>query len=313
MFLEEDEMSKVKKMLPPWSLDGTAKDLLLLENQLPFFVIEELYKTAFPFSFQYGDHFLSFRGLAYHFFESNKQIPPEIEFPNEIKHITDMLRLSFLSGRTPLGKAGRLKSFIGGPRDLLLYSAAELQEFGVRLKASTKPNKCLLNMKFTRHKIFNYYRRLKRPILEIPEIFLDDRTEILFRNMIALEQCHYQFESYITDYAFVLDCLINGCNDVDVLTHRKIIHNFLGDITDVASLFNGLRKNIIGESISSDYHNICKELNKYCEGNWNQRMASLKRDYCKTAWHTMATSAAIVVIILTLTQTILSALQIVLK
>ncbi|RYQ91793.1 hypothetical protein Ahy_B09g097824 [Arachis hypogaea] len=57
-------------------------------------------------------------------------------------------------------------------------------------------------------------------ILEIPQIELEDKTEIWLRNMVALEQCYYPDEFYITDYTAVLDYLINTEKDADFLVKR---------------------------------------------------------------------------------------------
>ncbi|KAF7831395.1 UPF0481 protein [Senna tora] len=130
---------------------------------------------------------------------------------------------------------------LGG--NVLSHSASELREKGVKLKASGR--ECLLELKFSgRH-------------LEIPQILLHHKTETIFRNMIALEQCHYPSEPYITDYALLMDCLINTSKDVDVLVHKDIIINMLGDSSDMVKLFNGLCKDIGHINFNSDYLEIC--------------------------------------------------------
>ncbi|KAK9997272.1 hypothetical protein SO802_021958 [Lithocarpus litseifolius] len=71
----------------PWAA-AVMLDLVLLENQLPFFVIQKLYKLAFPSLSDYdGLLELSFR----YFREFNIQsIKPH---PNvQIEHFTDLLR-----------------------------------------------------------------------------------------------------------------------------------------------------------------------------------------------------------------------------
>ncbi|QHN78189.1 uncharacterized protein DS421_19g659240 [Arachis hypogaea] len=52
------------------------------------------------------------------------------------------------------------------------------------------------------------------------KIELEDKTEIWLRNMVALEQCYYPDEFYITDYTAVLDYLINTEKDADFLVKR---------------------------------------------------------------------------------------------
>nr|KYP34283.1 hypothetical protein KK1_044781 [Cajanus cajan] len=54
---------------------------------------------------------------------------------------------------------------------------------------------------------------------------MEDWTEFLFRNVVALEQCYYPYESYIIDYAEIMDFLINTREDVDKLIQNKILIN----------------------------------------------------------------------------------------
>ncbi|KAF1888360.1 hypothetical protein Lal_00036232 [Lupinus albus] len=48
-------------------------------------------------------------------------------------------------------------------------------------------------------------------------ILVEDGTKLLIHNLVALEQCHYPYESYITNYVAILDFHINSNRDVDAL------------------------------------------------------------------------------------------------
>ncbi|KAF7831403.1 UPF0481 protein [Senna tora] len=105
------------------------------------------------------------------------------------------------------------------------------------------------------------------------------------------DQCHYPYESYITDYALLLDCLIDTSEDV-------------------AKLFNGLWKNVTQMNFNCDYFEICKKLNGFCSDPWNGKKATLRRDYCKTPWQIVTSIAGILLLLLTLVQTICSVIQV---
>ncbi|XP_028757787.1 UPF0481 protein At3g47200-like [Neltuma alba] len=280
------------KFSQPWLQVYIQKDLILLENQLPFFVIEELYDKAFPPDRR--GSFPSFLRLTYEFFDyyNEQKLEPNVDV--KIKHFTDLIRLFYL----PISKPQQhLLSEFGSHKTL--YSAKALQEAGIKLKASK--NKCLLDLKFS------------GDTLEIPTLLVADRTEFFFRNMIALEQCHYPYAAYISDYAHVLDCLIDTCKDVDVLVHNKVVSNCLGDPNSVALLANGLLTNFIRVTFNSQYYDICQRLNGYCEDPRHKMMATLRRDYCNTPWHTAASIAGIILLVLTIVQTIFSILQVLLE
>ncbi|XP_028802618.1 UPF0481 protein At3g47200-like [Neltuma alba] len=293
MFHEVEAFRKDAKLSQPWLADSILYDLMLLENQLPFFVIEELFNKAFPHDRR--DGLPSFLKLAYGYFGyyNIQKLEPNPDI--KIRHFTDLLRLFYLQGkispREPFTSEARSR--------ILLYSANALQKAGIKLKANM--SKCLLDLKFSGH------------ILEIPQILVDDETEVLFRNMIALEQCHYPYDSYITDYAHVLDRLIDTYKDADLLVHKKIVNNHLGDANNVALLFNGLWENITQLNFNSEYLDICQRLNGYCEDHWHKMKATLRRDYCNTPWRTVASIAGIILLVLTIVQTIFSVLQAVLK
>ncbi|KAK4263555.1 hypothetical protein QN277_028949 [Acacia crassicarpa] len=290
IMLEDDdwEESNDDKLSQPWLVSSILQDLILLENQLPFFVIEEIFNKAFPHDRGLSSFFKTtcegFKLIIRH----NLKLTHDIE----IKHFTDLLRLFHLQGRMPY-RAPVSESHV------LKYSANDLQEVGIKLKkiSTNSESPCFLNLKFSGHN------------LEIPQIIVDFRTEILFRNMIALEQCHYLHDAYITDYAFVLDALIDTYKDVDLLIHKDIVMSFLGDSNEVVRMFNGLPNNFTLTAFNSNYLDICKRLNYYCQDRRHKMMATLRRDYCNTPWRTVASIAGIIFLVLTIVQTIFSVFQ----
>eukprot|EP00257_Ricinus_communis_P025063 XP_025012477.1 UPF0481 protein At3g47200 isoform X2 [Ricinus communis] len=264
----------------PWRQGDIKNDLILLENQLPLFVIKDLYELAFS-SFQ--NKCPSFLELAFHFFKSFNN---QGKSPQEgAKHFTDMLR-SFL---LPWCKSSE-------PTDddkmLYIHSATELQGAGVKFKVSS--TKCLLRLQFTDQ------------VLEIPRFRIHSRTESILRNLMALEQCLYPCNTYICDYIFLMDCLINTENDVDLLIDKKIIVNGLGNSSEVATLLNNLCKHITLCEGCFFYSKISEELNNYYEVLWHSWNATFIRDYFGNPWLTASTIAAVVLLILTLVQTIFS-------
>ena len=148
-------------------------------------------------------------------------------------------------------------------------------------------------------------------VLEIPQLKVEDWTETLFRNMVALEQCHYPYDSYICDYVAVLDYLINTGRDVDILVQRGILDNMLADSDSVANLYNGLWKNVTHLNFSSHFCIVSKDLNGFCNNPWHKLKATLRRDYCNTPWQTAASIAGILLLVLSLLQSVYSVLQVV--
>ncbi|RYQ99561.1 hypothetical protein Ahy_B07g087498 isoform C [Arachis hypogaea] len=214
-----------------------------------------------------------------------------------IAHFTDLTRKSLLRSSHLLQP-----STSGCSREAKLtqlYSATELNEAGVKFEVH-KTSQCLLDLELSGH------------TLKIPFIRVMDSTEVILRNLLAFEQCHYIHESYLTDYAAVFDFLINTEKDVDFFVKNGIIENWIGDSNAVAEMFNGLGVNVVHPNINTQYLRICEELNAFCNHPWNRKVATLRRDYCNTPWKTVASIAGIFLLILTIIQTVFSILQVIL-
>jgi hypothetical protein len=274
-------------LLKPWLASNIRLDLLLLENQLPFFVIEKIFDLS---NSSANTKIPSFLELTFDYFDYyNKS---KLAFENiSIKHFTDLIRIFHL--QHPLARRPRR---IAEPMKHL-PCVTELLAAGVKFKVNTE-SECLLDLRFSGQ------------VLEIPQLKVEDWTEILFRNMVALEQCHYPYESYITDYVAVLDFLVNTGRDVDILVQKKILVNWLGDSDSVANLFNSLWKNVTHSEFSYDYFVLCKDLNGFCSDPWHKLKATLRRDYCNSPWQTAASIAGIAILVLTLLQSVCSVLQV---
>ncbi|KAK7410273.1 hypothetical protein VNO78_00931 [Psophocarpus tetragonolobus] len=277
--------------LTPWLSSSIRKDLILLENQLPFFILHDLFNRSSS-SASANNNIHLFLELTFHYFTYyNKS---NLNFHNiTIKHFTDLIRTFHLHHPDPKmqppSRDGKLLTHFP--------SATELVAAGLRFKGNTESH-CLLDLNFS------------RGVLEIPQLKVEDRTEILFRNMVALEQCLYPDQSYVTDYVVVLDFLINTGKDVDILVGKRVLLNWLGDSESVANMFNGLCKNITQTKFNSHYFTICQHLDAFHRNPWRNLKSTLRRDYCKTPWQTAASTAAIILLMLTLVQTVCSILQV---
>ncbi|XP_057726970.1 UPF0481 protein At3g47200-like [Arachis stenosperma] len=268
-------------------------DLLLLENQVPFFVLEKLYNLAFPSTSNPSLLTLT-RSILPHVIISGNRGGLSLTNVGRIAHFTDLTRkLLLLSSDLSISKCSREAHVTH------LYSATQLREAGVKFEVN-KASKCLLDLQLSGH------------TFRIPFIRVEDFTEVVLRNLLAFEQCHCMDEAYLTDFIFVIDFLIDTDKDVDLLIKKGIIENWLGDSNAVAKMFNGLAVNILTSDVNEKYCCILKGLNDFCEKPWNRKVATLKRDYCNTPWRTVASIAAIFLLILTVVQTVFSILQVVL-
>ncbi|KAJ7964949.1 hypothetical protein O6P43_014676 [Quillaja saponaria] len=275
-------------LLKPWLSTTMRVDLLLLENQLPFVLLQKIFTEAFP-SGQNDNGFPSLLQLSFNYFAYyNNQVLDASDV--SVHHFTDMLRIFHLPAMLP-GRADK-----DDKSEIHLHTATELVEAGLKLSADNS-KKCLFDLRYS------------KGVLEIPSFKVDGHTEILFRNLLALEQCHYPYEAYVSDYIRILEFLIDTGKDVDLLIKNGIMANWLGDNNAVADLFNSLWKNITQVNFNTEYLNLYKHLKVFHNNPVNRWRASLKRDYCSTPCQTAATFAAILLLVLTTAQTVFSILS----
>ncbi|KAL3745400.1 hypothetical protein ACJRO7_014499 [Eucalyptus globulus] len=275
-----------------WMSTAVFHDLLLLENQVPFFVLEILYDlTALSTT-------VTFFKLSYEYFKDVLEGQELASTSFLMTHLVDYVRALQLSS-FPRGATSR-----GGKKFELTRSAKELHEAGVEFRLGMGRSS-LLDIDF------------KDGILVMWQVVVHEWTEAWFRNMIAYEQCHH-VGKYITSYAILMDSLIDTPEDIDILISCRILENRLGSNEDVASLFNSLYKKTMREDSSEFlYSNLCQKLNEYSRNPWNQWKAAwyrwrviLYRQYFSNPWSAISVVAAAVLLVLTLLQTACSLMDV---
>ncbi|KAL0007608.1 hypothetical protein SO802_009110 [Lithocarpus litseifolius] len=310
LFLRSTEAKEGGKdyiLSKPWLKDGIRQDLILLENQVPFFILDELYQDFATSTTGYQSSFLTL--ACKYFFNSEEKICDE----KKVKHFTDLHRHFF---QPPNRKPG-------DPIEHR-HSATKLDMAGLKFQnkegeEKNRVNRHLLHVEIQKgNKLLEIFPCFncswllhclpclkKISFLEsmqtrlvIPHFVVDNKTEDLFRNLMALEQCHYPSAAYICNYILLLDFLINNKDDVELLVEEGIIVNSLGSNKAVADMVNKLGHEIVEKN--SYYHDVAEDLNKYYRNWWNQNMESLKTVYFRDIWRGTATVVGIIVLVVTI-------------
>ena len=254
-----------------------AHDFLLLENQVPWIVLERLFNLTVDLTDNNANAGLI--ELVKFFVRINLWIELPSDHPpiQEIKHILDVLRKLMVSS---IGAGEFLTDWTPLP------SATSLVEAGVKIRRGE--SKSFLDIKFD------------NGVLEIPQFVIYEITETLFLNIISFEQCYPNCEPSFTCYAMLLDNLINTTKDADILCENKIIKNWLNP-EDVVPFFNKLCNNT---SVNKMYYqSLGEKVNEYCNRRWPRWRAMLVHNYFNTPWAILSTAAAVILLILTFVQT----------
>ncbi|KAJ7950829.1 hypothetical protein O6P43_026969 [Quillaja saponaria] len=297
LFLRITETNKCQRdymLSKPWLRKGIQLDLLLLENQIPFFILKELYEVV-------GKKHSTFLEIACQYFanfnplreSSNESIKLIKEF--EVRHFTDLVRCFYLPN-TDL-------NFESETSDVL-YCATKLNEGGVVFKAM--PDKPLLDITFKKKWFLNWLPFLSclpfikcfNAHLELSPFRVDSTTECVLRNLIALEQCHYPSNAYICNYLLLMDHLVNTVTDVDLLVDKKVIVNQLGSHKQGTMLVNSLCEHVVVSNFC--YAERIRQLNEHCDQFWNRNMAALNSIYFRDLWRSTSTVVALIIILATM-------------
>ncbi|KAM0837273.1 hypothetical protein ACQ4PT_061776 [Festuca glaucescens] len=289
-----------------WVWGTVKRDLLLLSNQVPFFVVRKLFKHLKVKGNATGerdDALLVSGGL--HLFGSLH--PPRLQHsaPIQCHDVHHLLHLFYLSVDFPPSDESIRHQQQQQPAALLapeltrwVPCATELEEAGVRFCARKRGALSFLDVSFRR----------RRGILEIPPLQLFDCSEPLFRNLIAFEQTYPTTPGRFTAYAIFMDCLIKTAGDVRLLHRSGVLVNHMnGDKDDVAM---GFFSRLCKEAHTSDDRNylagLMQEVNTYQRARWPRWRAALVSNYFTNPWVTTSVVVAMVLLALTVMQTFYS-------
>ncbi|GMI79174.1 hypothetical protein like AT5G11290 [Hibiscus trionum] len=294
------------------NLSFIAQDLLLLENQLPFILLQ-MYAADMTTPDGY-----SFGRQAFNFFSFTQ---PRLRMRyNEIggpEHLLGLVHYTWI--QVPMKyvvdrniwflmyhfkikqQAEEIRKDLGvrqtgkGECDYI-SSATELSERGIRFRQGE--GNCLFDIRFEHRTLF------------IPTLIVDHDTERIIRNLIAYEQFKDDVTSIVMDYARFIDCLVNYAADVALLCDHGVIINRLGSNEDVANMINKLNNYVYLSTNNFTYSQIFDRVNERCRQPWNLWKVNLRQTYFNTPWDWVLASiaAAALLLLLSFLQTIFSVL-----
>ncbi|XP_054811140.1 UPF0481 protein At3g47200-like [Prosopis cineraria] len=274
------------------------RDLLLAENQLPLFVLEELYQrfighdgTPKPKDQEHP----TFRNLCLDYFSNlpiclgNQREQERAVRHNSIKHFTDLIRYLYLPAYFLYFPHESSSNNKRGQQIHSLKSATKLKKAGINFKQVN--DRSLMDIRFK--------ARSCQPCLDFPKIIIDDLAEVIFRNIIAFEQHHYNpTQHHFSAYVRLLRDLIDTPEDVALLVDKYVLVHTLDTNEEVVTLIKKLNKGWVINS--STYNEIIRAVREYCDSAWKH----LKFTYFRDLWRTSSTIVGFAVFVFTTTNTV---------
>ncbi|XP_062169093.1 UPF0481 protein At3g47200-like [Alnus glutinosa] len=257
-----------------------TNDLFLLENQLPWCVLDRLFNLT-----QSNAERRSLLNLLSSFplYVLRTRDDHQIQY----KHLLDCLLTSFAETYT-VTQADHLSFLKVDP----IPSVTELLKVGVRFQTRYEENS--LNVTF------------RDGVMTIPRTKVSEITECIFVNLVAFEHCDPSKVHKITSYLKLLKDLINTTKDVDFLKQREILAMSLSSET-IASVFNRVYNDAYDYVFL--YTDLYDEVNAYYRRRRNRWRYILKHDYFNNPWTSLSVIAATLILLFTLLQTTYSILS----
>ncbi|XP_020256170.1 UPF0481 protein At3g47200-like [Asparagus officinalis] len=266
---EEDIDDPLLGMSWIWNL--VVFDLLKLENQMPFFVIQ----TILDYIKTPRDKNLDLASLAlklFHDIHPNKSKAFTTLPANQIHHLLHLFHSSLIP-RKYKSSAKTTSEWIS--------SATNLIRFGIKF-VKKENAECCLDVTFNDGRI------------EIPPLQVYDYSKSLFKNIIVFEQCFPDVGKYFTNYANFMECIIRSVEDVKLLSSKGIVLNRFGTNEVAMDFFK--RHNIQYASEGNYLAEVLINAKKYQDSKWRKWRAQLMSKYLSN----LQASFAFVVVVLLL-------------
>ena len=260
------------------------RDLLLLENQLPFLVLRELMSSKEnEWKKTFSTFFTRIRVLTYYSLR-------EIDF-DKCTHLLDTIH-TLLIDKDALSAPKYNRK--GGSTDWFsCRSAKELNTAGIHFRPSQGHQ--FADVQFGSSFILIGF-------LKLPPIAVDDSTKSMLLNMVAYEACPDAPDDLgVSSYICFMDSLIDHAEDVKELRSKGILFNCLGSDQQVADLFNQIADNLVANP--SAYAKVKNELERHYKNKIKIWLAEWLHTHFTSPWTVLAFVGAIFALVLSVIQT----------
>lgn len=313
-----------------WFVRFVNHDILLLENQIPFFIVKKIFELVtancpsppcltdeigkyveaalrwYPKAIMDSDRpkdFDHLLHLCHKYFQPSRR-PEEDDGYNFVPQYI----LKFLSfGR----KYFRINHYLE-KHDSSPHHVVDLPQCGDQLNRWRRAAQYLeAGIKFNKreydrldpHSLLDI--RFRNGAMDIPCVIVDEYTGSLFRNLIAFEQTCPQFGDDFTAYIVFLSQLISMPEDVTLLAQKKIIVHQLDSDDKVSDLFTILSKDVVFDFNGNYYlKSLCQIMEAHYQNRINRWIAWLWLNHFSNPWLALAAFATVIVLGCTVVQTV---------
>ncbi|KAK1552900.1 hypothetical protein Q3G72_025354 [Acer saccharum] len=269
-------------------------DIILVENQLPLFILEDLFILAKPYL---PDPFkeYSLSRFACIFFEYHvcRAVPIPLSrnitfmesYYAKAKHFIDLIRLCL----EPPNRDDTLRYLADSEA---APNITRLHQSGIKFKTASV-DKNLFDIQFISEK----------KELVIPKLVITNLTVHVLRNLRIFEELHCD-TNFMNDYGAILHRLLSTLKDVELLSETGVIENRVLDDQGLLTLFEELCRDARVDIDYFYYSGLVKDLQSYCESRRHRWKAYLKQNYFNNPWISISVIGAIIMLAIEFIKTV---------
>ncbi|XP_076890075.1 UPF0481 protein At3g47200-like [Bidens hawaiensis] len=286
---------------------NVARDIFLLENQIPFVVLEVLLDIRFS---DKGEDALNrfFNYLNYGEVMNRREKVLEDKKP---LHLLELYRTYFIS--IPASGLGSTHNSTGSTlrriwnkepkhsdddynyvkRNRSFASVMELKAKGIFLKRIDDNESSNEDIKFVSHCCYGELELVRRAV--------SANTKAIYLNMIAYEMCaHNPNDFRISTYIRIMKSLVIQRDDVKELRNNNILLHSLGRDEEVVKMYDEIEAPAVNLYMFSQ---LRREIEKHCKSKYKTWAAELINVYFSSPWKTMALLVASAILFTSFLQT----------
>uniref|UniRef100_A0A0D9WHH6 Uncharacterized protein n=1 Tax=Leersia perrieri TaxID=77586 RepID=A0A0D9WHH6_9ORYZ len=312
-FLKGEDRAADAMIDAAWAMQNVYSDLFLLENQIPFFVVERFYDIA---TGGLDCDYLVTNLLAKYLTIDTPQDAATARPPDgEILHLLHLYYHWFLPPEDRTNDSGggsgsgsskeedeAWEEWLSKPvherMPWQMPPATELQDAGVTIRAK-RSHRSLVDVTFAH----------RGGALEIPAVESYGTSRATLANLVAYEQSRGRWEMQrVASYVLLMASLVHGRRDAEAMQRAGVLAAARGGGGGETAAAFYAHLCPPPDAVNNCYGELYRDVREYSGRSWNRHRAVLAHDYFSNPWTSMSAAAAVLLLVLTVVQTVYTVL-----
>ncbi|KAJ3683587.1 hypothetical protein LUZ60_013814 [Juncus effusus] len=292
-----------------WETGHLFRDLILMENQIPFIILEEMW-SAIKEKIAVDDDVKGLDVIGLFKRTMFWQEDLSLDFDTEEQRVDNLLGLYYL-WNVPIGVRESTRHIPQLPRSWFgsckgrsqrqgqdegkipaIPSAIDLYEAGLNFEE--KDDEECKNM---------FDITFENGVLQIPTLEIDSENMSLIANLLCHENNNSYNESIVASYVYLMDSLINTKADIALLQKFGIVNNKLASDDQAAAFINSLGEHCSHSKYNNFYDPVIADVLDFTKPGWRRHWTSLKHTYFTSPWTGISLIAGIFLLFISCAQT----------